>query len=131
MLTGSCLCGDITFEVVGRLDMVGHCHCSMCRKFHGSAFATFGTVAREDFRWVRGDDRVRTYRSSTQRNRHFCPRCGSAVPTTQTNRLRSCPWATSPRIPARARACIPSPVPWHLGTTSPTIFLSIRPMRGN
>ena len=81
MFTGSCLCGDIAFEIGGHVDIVGHCHCSMCRKFHGSAFATVGTVAREDFRWVRGADRVRAYQSSANRCRRFCPRCGSAVPT--------------------------------------------------
>ena len=80
MLTGTCLCGDIAFEVDGPVEIVGHCHCSMCRKFHGSAFATFGTAAVEDFRWVRGAERVRKYKSSAQGYRHFCPRCGSAVP---------------------------------------------------
>ena len=82
MLTGSCLCGDIAFEIDGPVDMVGHCHCSMCRKFHGSAFATFGTAAPEDFRWLRGAERIRTYRSSAVGHRPFCPRCGSAVPAT-------------------------------------------------
>ena len=54
MLTGSCLCGDIAFEIDGPVDVVGHCHCSMCRKSHGSAFATFVTAAPGDFRWVCG-----------------------------------------------------------------------------
>ncbi len=80
MLTGSCLCGDIAFEIDGPVDTVGHCHCSMCRKFHGSAFATFGTASADDFRWVRGAEQVRTYQSSAQGYRSFCPRCGSAVP---------------------------------------------------
>ena len=80
MLSGSCLCGDIAFEIEGTVDMVGHCHCSMCRKFHGSAFATFGTAAAEHFRWVRGADRISNYQSSAQGYRLFCPRCGSAVP---------------------------------------------------
>ena len=80
MPTGSCLCGAIAFEVDGPVDMVGHCHCSMCRKFHGSAFATFGTAAPERFRWVCGAEQVRTYQSSAEGLRPFCPRCGSAVP---------------------------------------------------
>ena len=80
MLTGSCLCGDVAFEIHGPVDTMIHCHCSMCRKFHGSAFATFGTPSPEDFRWVRGSERVRTYRASERGHRHFCPRCGSAVP---------------------------------------------------
>ena len=80
MLTGSCLCGDIAFEIDGPVDMAVHCHCSMCRKFHGSAFATFGTAAPHDFRWVRGAERVRRYQSSARGSRPFCPRCGSGVP---------------------------------------------------
>ena len=82
MLTGSCLCGDIAFEIDGPVDVVGHCHCSMCRKSHGSAFATFVTAAPQDFRWLRGAERVKTYRSSAAGHRHFCGRCGSAVPMT-------------------------------------------------
>ena len=55
MLTGSCLCGDIAFAIDGPIETMANCHCSMCRKFHGSAFATFGTTAPEHFKWVRGD----------------------------------------------------------------------------
>ena len=80
MLTGSCLCGDIAFAIDGPIETMAHCHCSMCRKFHGSAFATFGTTAPEHFNWVRGAQRIRSYRSSAQGYRPFCPRCGSAVP---------------------------------------------------
>ena len=80
MLTGSCLCGDIAFAIDGPIGMMAHCHCSMCRKFHGGAFATFGTADPGDFRWLRGAERIRTYQSSAQGNRHFCPGCGSAVP---------------------------------------------------
>ena len=82
MLTGSCLCGDIAFEIDGPVDVLGHCHCSMCRKFHGSAFATFATAAPRDFRWVRGADRVKAYASSPMGSRRFCGRCGSAAPMT-------------------------------------------------
>ena len=80
MLTGSCLCGDIAFEIDGPVDTAGHCRCSMCRKFHGSASAALGTTAPEDFRWVRGAERIRTYQSSAQGYRSFCPRCGSPLP---------------------------------------------------
>ena len=80
MLTGSCLCGDVAFEIDGPVDVIGHCHCSMCRKFHGSAFATFATTAPGDFRWLRGAERVKAYASSAAASRRFCGRCGSAAP---------------------------------------------------
>ena len=79
MLTGGCLCGDIAFAIDGPVETVGHCHCSMCRKSHGSAFATFATVSTDDFQWVKGEERVVTYQSSAQRSRRFCARCGSVV----------------------------------------------------
>jgi hypothetical protein len=52
----------------------------MCRKFHGSPFATHGVVAKDGLRWVAGRDAVRSYRSSVDAARPFCSRCGSNVP---------------------------------------------------
>lgn len=80
MLTGACLCGDVAFEITGAVAQMAHCHCAMCRKFHGGAFATFGVVAPADFRWLHGEDNVVHYQSSPQGWRHFCPRCGAAAP---------------------------------------------------
>ncbi len=79
MPTGSCLCGDVAFAVDGPIEQMGHCHCSMCRKFHGSAFATFGVAAPKRFRWLSGEDQVVHYQSSSQGWRNFCPRCGAGV----------------------------------------------------
>ncbi|MEJ2132877.1 MAG: GFA family protein [Gammaproteobacteria bacterium] len=80
MTTGSCLCGDIGFVIDGALREMGNCHCSMCRKFHGSAFATFGIAPPEQFRWTVGEEKIVSYASSPGGGRVFCPRCGSAVP---------------------------------------------------
>lgn len=80
MLSGSCLCGDIAFKVAGPIDQIAHCHCSMCRKFHGATFATFGVAAPEHFRWRHGAEKAKHYKSSTRGWRNFCLRCGSAVP---------------------------------------------------
>ena len=40
MVKGSCLCGEIEYEVELIEDKIFNCHCSQCRKSHGSAFAT-------------------------------------------------------------------------------------------
>ncbi|MGH8189559.1 MAG: GFA family protein, partial [Steroidobacteraceae bacterium] len=40
MPTGSCLCGVVRWEVSAPYQWMGHCHCSMCRKHHGSLFAS-------------------------------------------------------------------------------------------
>ncbi len=80
MLTGACLCGDVAFAIDGTVDAMAHCHCSMCRKFHGAAYATFSAVRPERFRWWRGEGKVRHYQSSDRGWRHFCPRCGGPAP---------------------------------------------------
>ena len=49
-MRGTCLCGGIVYEVNALEPKMGHCHCSMCRKFHGAAFATYGEAKRENFR---------------------------------------------------------------------------------
>ena len=81
MVRGRCLCGGVAFEVSGGLGMVTHCHCSMCRKAHGSAFATGGVVTADGFRWLAGQELVRRYQSSPDTARPFCSRCGSKVPS--------------------------------------------------
>ena len=80
MATGACLCGDVSFEITGPVMQMANCHCSMCRKFHGAAFATLGVVAPPDFRWLHGQGNVIHYRSSRSGWRNFCSRCGAAAP---------------------------------------------------
>ena len=80
MNRGGCLCGAVQFET-GPLASMVHCHCSMCRKHHGSMFATFLTGAPDSFRWLAGEDRIETYKSSHHGLRPFCRTCGSVVPS--------------------------------------------------
>ena len=79
MLQGSCLCGKVRYEVDGPVADVHNCHCSMCRKSHGSAFSTFAQIAAGDFRFVDGRDLVRAYRSSPPIERSFCSVCGTRL----------------------------------------------------
>ena len=37
---GSCLCGEVAYEVDGPLEHAHHCHCTYCRKIHGTPCAT-------------------------------------------------------------------------------------------
>jgi hypothetical protein len=78
-MTGSCLCGGVAYEVTGELGPVALCHCGMCRKANGTAFATNASVERKAFRLVRGADLVQRYQSSPRKWRCFCRVCGSPV----------------------------------------------------
>ncbi len=84
MVKASCLCGGIEFEVDGPLGPVmGHCHCSRCRKSSGAAFETVVSAPRTALRWVKGEDLVTRYPSSPNLHRCFCRTCGSHVPDPQ------------------------------------------------
>lgn len=74
--TGGCLCGGLRFEAAGPL-RVHYCHCSMCRKATGSAFAVLAWLGQERLRWL-GDAPTR-FRSSPIAERGFCPACGSSL----------------------------------------------------
>jgi hypothetical protein len=79
MIEGGCLCGAVRYQVNDSIKDVSHCHCAMCRKHHGAAFATFGVAERNHFHWLQGEQQISIYRSSTQLERLFCGRCGSSL----------------------------------------------------
>ena len=81
MAKGRCLCGTLRYELDGPVSAMMHCHCSMCRKHHGTAFATFVIAPIAGFRWVSGEDRLARYQSSKNGVRSFCSVCGSSGPT--------------------------------------------------
>lgn len=81
---GSCLCGAIRFEVDEFHAQAAHCHCSMCRKFHGASFATIASAPRDRFRWVAGEDALKGYTAPNGATRTFCRHCGSSLMFTST-----------------------------------------------
>lgn len=79
MYLGQCLCGEISLKVNGPITDIIHCHCSLCRKNSGTAYATNGFINRADFEIVAGAESLTTFSFKPGRNRHFCRRCGSPV----------------------------------------------------
>ena len=79
MLTGSCLCGNVAYEVDAPPGAIAHCHCRTCRKAHGSAFSSVMPVPRDRFRWTRGEELLGSFESSPGKFRRFCTKCGSQI----------------------------------------------------
>jgi hypothetical protein len=77
---GACLCGAVTFAIAPPYRWFAHCHCSLCRKQHGSLFGTGLGVARDNLDWLSGLHDVVHYRATPLFERPFCRHCGSAVP---------------------------------------------------
>ena len=82
---GQCLCGLVQYEVDAIEPRMGHCHCSMCRKFHGAAFATYGEAKVENFHWITGEEYLKTYVATNGTKRKFCENCGSSLTFTPSN----------------------------------------------
>lgn len=79
MYQGSCLCGEIRYEIHGEIRNIVCCHCSECRKAQGSAFATNGVVAETDFKILSGEHLLSRYEPSPGYAKLFCSRCGSPI----------------------------------------------------
>lgn len=80
MLTGSCACGRIRYEIHGTLrGAVGHCHCWQCRKHSGASFGTTAAVLAEELRFVQGEDELGSWESSPGVHRRFARCCGTPL----------------------------------------------------
>ena len=79
MILGSGGCGSVQFEGVGELFEFSHCHCSICRKLHGAAFATWGGVGRANFSINKGEELLKIYSFSENTDSICCAECGSPV----------------------------------------------------
>jgi len=84
MYRGSCLCGTIKFSVKKGIKDIVYCHCSLCRKAQGSAFATNANVAKDDFNFISGEDNLSHYPSSKTQTKSFCKTCGSPIMSRNT-----------------------------------------------
>jgi len=76
---GRCLCGAVKYRLLSQPKALTHCHCSQCRKSHGAAFASYGSVLRDDLRLTEGADSIKSYQSSESVLRQFCVQCGSSL----------------------------------------------------
>ena len=79
MHRGSCLCGAVVFELLSEPKATTHCHCRMCQKQHGAAFATYASLPASDLRYLSGEDCLSRYNSSDRVVRTFCRICGSSL----------------------------------------------------
>lgn len=79
MVRGSCFCGGVRYEA-DQVAVMSHCHCVVCRKTSGAAFATWAHVEPRYFRFVQGEQLVKKHLNAEGMGREFCGVCGSPVP---------------------------------------------------
>ena len=77
--TGGCLCAGVTYAIDAEIAPFTLCHCSMCRKASGTAFAANVSVPGDAFKLTGGEQLLKHYQSSSGKKRFFCGRCGSPL----------------------------------------------------
>ncbi len=76
-VTGGCQCGAVRYRSSVALTGAHICHCRMCQKAVGNAFAALAAAPRDAVTWTR--DTPATFASSDQVVRGFCATCGTPL----------------------------------------------------
>ena len=78
IISGSCCCEAVKFELATEPSMMGTCHCSRCRKVGAS---TIVFVKKSDLKWVQGKEHVTLYKPAApyKYGRCFCKFCGTSL----------------------------------------------------
>lgn len=82
-LAGSCLCGTVSYEIVGEPGKFFHCHCERCRKATGTGHASNILMMQpEQVTWVSGEGSLSHYKvpEAERFSTCFCNNCGSLMP---------------------------------------------------
>lgn len=117
MLTGSCLCGSVRYSVAAEITHAENCHCSMCRKAHGAAFSTNALVPTASLA-IEGAENLASYRSSPNREKQFCPKCGSQLFIKRLNAVEGTVITLGtldddPRVKPNRNVFMGSKAPWY------------------
>lgn len=75
---GSCLCGDIKYQLNGDILNVVNCHCNLCRSHSGAAFSTYVVAPHAALLITTGEDNTGSF-AIDRGHKHFCRRCGTPL----------------------------------------------------
>jgi len=118
-VTGSCLCGEITYQYAGPVKVFQYCHCTRCQKFTGSAHASNIIIDPAQFKWLTGKDSVGRFEIPDAKHfaTSFCKKCGSSLPwITQSGKAVVIPAGTlddDPKVRPIHNIYLANKAPWH------------------
>lgn len=76
VLSGSCFCGEVRFEVRGEPAAMGYCHCDSCRHWSAGPVNAFSLWAPQALEITRGSASIGTYNKTPGSSRRWCTKCG-------------------------------------------------------
>lgn len=74
---GGCQCGAVRYAFYAPLENAHACHCRMCQRAVGGAFALLAGGKKENFAWTKAPPAF--FRSSNLAARGFCSACGTPL----------------------------------------------------
>jgi hypothetical protein len=78
-LTGGCACRTVRYQLQAEPWDTGWCHCRTCQLNSGSPTMVFASIAPDAFVVTAGEDRIRSFASSSFGRRWFCGDCGTPL----------------------------------------------------
>ena len=78
-ITGECFCGEIKYQVNGKLRDARSCHCSRCRKAFSSQASAYALVNPAEFKWLTSEHLLTSYVGNKGFGLQFCKICGSTL----------------------------------------------------
>ncbi len=78
-ITGECFCGEVKYQLDGRLGDARSCHCSLCRKAFSSQASAYAVVEPQEFNWLSGEHFLTSYVGKHGFGLQFCCQCGSTL----------------------------------------------------
>ncbi|PCJ22042.1 MAG: aldehyde-activating protein [Gammaproteobacteria bacterium] len=78
-ITGECFCGEVKYQLEGRLRDARSCHCSRCRKAFSAQASAYALVDASAFSWLLGQDLLTSYVGQQGFGLQFCSQCGSTL----------------------------------------------------
>ena len=81
MITGTCFCKAVKYELLAESTLQGLCYCTDCQTVGGSSHWTSYAVSPNDFRLREGELKQYNYDpgSGRQVTRYFCGECGTQI----------------------------------------------------
>lgn len=78
-ITGECFCGEVKYQIDGRLRDARSCHCSDCRKAFSAQASAYALVEPSEFKWLSGQELLTSYSGRHGFGLQFCSQCGSTL----------------------------------------------------
>lgn len=124
---GTCSCGTCQYTFNSAIEFCSYCHCSICRKLSGSAFAAYGEIPISAFNWDCKDSQPGSFNPTPDTTRYFCKNCGSFLASTHveaTDRIYLSLGCVVSGIPTEInlQQFYASKAPWHQPNSNHPVY---------